>query len=349
MFLSAISSEPQQRAKGIVLKITKRDIVLKAQPQETAAILIQWRAPNGSPLATLAAALVVWFLPWRWHWLLGLQVLLGCWQVWHWAHLGTALPQMIPSTAIGSAMFAWNSIGPKECACYPRDCDMESDVCVLKTGVEASSNPCGLAVPYSSMKCVEVKKGQCSLQSCETADYKEIHNSTSSIYGKLGRGRQWPLQLSSPRPQAPRKSCPFWKAEISRTQQWIEIFKAEIFKSFAKVLTDQGSILARRQAKTATISGRKNLDFAKVHVSFYCGKTYPMMWRPCDLILHRCFIYVLVFLCSRAVAGLFNMPGDIVPTVPTVFQCLPGLVPWSAFRPETGQKCPEMPGFFFLV
>jgi hypothetical protein len=28
---------------------------------------------------------------------------------------------------------------------------MESDVCVLKTGVEASSNPCGLAVPYPSM------------------------------------------------------------------------------------------------------------------------------------------------------------------------------------------------------
>lgn len=110
--------------------------------------------------------------------------------------LGTALPQMIPSTAIGSAMFAWNSIRPKECACYPRDCGMESDVCVLKTGVEASNNPCGLTVPYPSMKCVEVKKGQCSLQSCETADYKEIHNSTSSIYGKLGRGRQWPLQLS---------------------------------------------------------------------------------------------------------------------------------------------------------
>ena len=99
------------------------------------------------------------------------------------------LVQMIPSTAIASAMFAWNAIEPKECACYPRDCDMESDVCVLKTGVEASSNPYGLAVPYP-MKCVEVGN---MLLAVMRDSRQEIHNSTSSIYGKLGG--QWPLQL----------------------------------------------------------------------------------------------------------------------------------------------------------
>lgn len=145
--------------------------------------------------------------------------------------VGTALAQMIPSTAIGSAMFAWNSIGPKECACYPRDCDMETDICVLKSGVEASSNPYGLAVPYPSMKCVEVKKGTCSLQSCETADYKEIHNSTSSIYGKLGRvgSGLYNCLSSEPRPQKALAN----QEILPNGKQNTAMNRAEIFKSLA--------------------------------------------------------------------------------------------------------------------
>ena len=115
--------------------------------------------------------------------------------------VGSALAQMIPSTAIGTALFAWNSIGPRECACYPRECVDRSEGCVLQTGPEPSSNPFGLDLPYQSQKCVEVKPGECSLQSCETADYKDVHNSTN-IYGKIGKieGGIYNCLASEPRP-----------------------------------------------------------------------------------------------------------------------------------------------------
>ena len=100
--------------------------------------------------------------------------------------LGSMLAQMIPSTAIGSALFAWNSIGPKECACFPRDCVMEDSGCILKMGSSSSTNPFGQALPYLSMKCVEVE-GTCSLQSCEKNDYLEKHDSMNeTIYGRVG-------------------------------------------------------------------------------------------------------------------------------------------------------------------
>ena len=101
--------------------------------------------------------------------------------------LGSALAQFIPTTPIGTALFAWNAIGPNECACFPRDCVMsDSGTCIVGVGLEDSSNPFGQALPYLSMKCVEVKKGECSLQSCERSDYQAKHPSVSSIYGKIG-------------------------------------------------------------------------------------------------------------------------------------------------------------------
>ena len=101
--------------------------------------------------------------------------------------VGSMLAQMIPSTAIGTSLFAWNSIGPKECACFPRDCVMEDAGCMMKMGSSNSTNPFGQALPYLSMKCVEAENGTCSLQNCENSDYLEKHDSTNGIFfGRVG-------------------------------------------------------------------------------------------------------------------------------------------------------------------
>ncbi|CAK9043595.1 Hypothetical protein SCF082_LOCUS24888, partial [Durusdinium trenchii] len=101
--------------------------------------------------------------------------------------LGVGLAQMtIPSSSIGSAMFAWNAIGPKECACFPRECNkVESGRCVMSSAAKApSKNPFGRALPYLSMKCGKIK-GECSLQACEPSDFK-TEPLPNKMFGKVG-------------------------------------------------------------------------------------------------------------------------------------------------------------------
>ncbi|CAK9000211.1 unnamed protein product [Durusdinium trenchii] len=98
----------------------------------------------------------------------------------------------MPSSSIGAAFFAWNAIGPKECACFPRECTLENEsgLCVISSAAKApSENPFGRALPYLSMKCGKVE-GKCSLQACERSDFKTepLPNKMFGKVGKFGEG-----------------------------------------------------------------------------------------------------------------------------------------------------------------
>merc|ERR1719356_338570 len=68
-----------------------------------------------------------------------------------------------PTSLMGAACFAWNSIGPRECACFPKECayDEVLETCAIQQASKApSSNPFGRALPYMSMKCVPNAKAE---------------------------------------------------------------------------------------------------------------------------------------------------------------------------------------------
>lgn len=95
---------------------------------------------------------------------------------------------MAPTTLSGSILFAWNAIGPYECACFPRDCmrDEVKDACVLGNNATVGANPYARSLPYMGMKCIPTaKETGCVLQACLESDYAGA-SGIADLFGKVG-------------------------------------------------------------------------------------------------------------------------------------------------------------------
>jgi len=105
---------------------------------------------------------------------------------------GTLMPG---NSAIAGATFLWFSMGPNQCACFPRDCayDEDNDVCAVGGFGDddvAGRNPFATAVPYMGLKCDVNDRAprSCEMKVCVAEDYSE--SLEPGFFGKIGRHGQ---------------------------------------------------------------------------------------------------------------------------------------------------------------